>query len=242
MSSIQVFKYGNSQIRTVLIDGEVWLVAKDVCDVLGLSNPTEALRALDDDEKMTVANSDGHSGMTLRDSEGHSGKRGGAQFFTVINEAGLYKLTFKSRKPEAKKFTRWVTHEVLPSIRSTGSYSVNQEAETHPAVRQEADNTPRLPAHSGVIKAAERITRKAFKCKDVEDFQELLALDAVFIKTFGVSALELAGLRVVKHDERADVDRWLTRFPEMEKTYGWMRRLAKVSFTLEHDYLNLNDE
>ena len=227
MSNIQVFIYNNNQIRTVLIDGEAWLVAKDVCEALGIQNHKDAISGLDEDEKCGVAITD---------------PIGREQVTSVINEPGLYKLTFKSRKPEAKKFTRWVTHEVLPSIRRTGSYSVNQEAVTRPVVRQEDHDTPRLPAHSGVIKAAERIMHKAFKCKDVEDFQELLALDAVFIKTFGVSALELAGLRVVKHDGTAELDRWLTRFPEMEKTYGWTRRLAKVYFTLEHDYLNLSDE
>ena len=225
--SLQFFVYREHQLRTVELNGEVWLVAKGVCDILGIANARDAVNELDDDEKNTVVISDGNRGNPN---------------MNVINEPGLYKLTFKSRKPEAKKFTRWVTHEVLPSIRRTGSYSVNQEAVTRPVVRQEDHDTPRLPAHSGVIKAAERIMHKAFKCKDVEDFQELLALDAVFIKTFGVSALELAGLRVVKHDGTAELDRWLTRFPEMEKTYGWTRRLAKVYFTLEHDYLNLSDE
>ena len=125
-SALQVFNYEDSQIRTYTDNnGEVWLVAKDVCDVLGLSNPTEALRSLDDDEK-----------MTLRDSEGHSGQRGGAQFLNVINEPGLYKLTFRSKKPNAKEFTRKVTHEILPQIRKTGYYVApeieNAEEELEP--------------------------------------------------------------------------------------------------------------
>ena len=78
--AIQVFEYQGARVRTVQIDGEPWLVVKDVCDVLELGNPTEAIRALDDDEK-----------NTLRISEGNRGNPN----VNVINEPGLYKLTFK---------------------------------------------------------------------------------------------------------------------------------------------------
>ena len=106
-SALQVFSYEDSQIRTYTDEnGEVWLVAKDVCDFLEIANARDAVSSLDDDEKADVAISDGSQ----------------RRHYNVINEAGLYKLTFRSRKPEAKKFTRWVTHEVLPQIRKTGSY------------------------------------------------------------------------------------------------------------------------
>lgn len=111
-SALQIFSYQDSQIRTYMDEsGEVWLVAKDVCDFLDLADVTSALRTLDDDEK-----------MTLQNTRTHSGQRGGAQFLNVINEPGLYKLTFRSKKPNAKEFTRKVTHEILPQIRKTGSY------------------------------------------------------------------------------------------------------------------------
>jgi prophage antirepressor-like protein len=116
--ALQVFSYENREIRTVLIDGEPWLVAKDVCEVLGIQNHKDAIVSLDDDEKSGVAITDPH---------------GREQVTNVINEAGLYKLTFKSRKPAAKKFTRWVTHEVLPTLRKTGSYSVNGQQYSAPA-------------------------------------------------------------------------------------------------------------
>ena len=90
-SALQLFDYEGATVRTTVIDGEVWFITTDVCDILGLSNPTMALQELDDDEKMTLSN-----------SEGHSGQRGGAQFLNVISEPGLYALVFKSRKPEAK--------------------------------------------------------------------------------------------------------------------------------------------
>ena len=181
-NSIQVFNYEDFTVRTYTDDnGEPWLVAKDVCDVLGLSNPTEALRSLDDDEK-----------MTLRDSEGHSGQRGGAQFLNVINEAGLYKLTFRSKKPSAKEFTRKVTHEILPSIHKYGYYSI--AGEIKPVVKSR--DKKQLPQTSAPIKAADKIYTKAFKAKSEKDFQAVLALDQAFIDTFGKSALEIAGLRI----------------------------------------------
>ena len=182
-NSIQVFDYEDFTIRTYTDEnGEVWLVAKDLCDVLGLSNPTEALRSLDDDEK-----------NTLRISEGIQGR--GNPNMNIINEAGLYKLTFRSNKPNAKNFTRWVTHEVLPSIRKTGSYSMQEEHK--PAVLTECKKQP-LPQHSAPVKAAERIFNKAFKAKTDKDFQAVIALDTVFIDTFGRSALDIAGLQI-KH-------------------------------------------
>lgn len=106
------FQFQSHQIRAIKDEhGEPWIVAKDVCAVLDLVNVSMALSALDDDEKMTLTNSDGHSGQ-----------RGGAQFYNVINESGLYALIFKSRKPEARAFRKWVTSEVLPAIRKTGQY------------------------------------------------------------------------------------------------------------------------
>lgn len=114
MNEVAVFE--NEQfgtVRTVFVENEPWFVATDVCRALEIRNNRDALKRLDDDEKMTVA---------LTDS--HSGQRGGAQSMTVVNEPGLYSLVLGSRKPEAKVFKRWITHEVIPSIRKTGSYSV----------------------------------------------------------------------------------------------------------------------
>ena len=87
-----------------------------MCRALGIGNSRDATNKLDADEKMTV---------DLTDS--HSGKRGGAQMITVVNEPGLYALVLSSRKPEAKAFKRWITHEVIPAIRKTGGYIAGQE-------------------------------------------------------------------------------------------------------------------
>ena len=103
------FSFENHTIRTVSKNGEAWFVAEDVCSVLGLKNPSMALKALDDDER---------SKFNLGRSDIH----GGGGEANIINESGLYALILRSRKPEAKRFRKWVTSEVLPAIRRTGAY------------------------------------------------------------------------------------------------------------------------
>ncbi|MGG4042091.1 phage antirepressor KilAC domain-containing protein [Bacillus smithii] len=111
MNQLQkVFQYQEHQVRTILKDGEPWFVAKDVCNVLEIKNSRDAISRLDDDEK-DVALTD-----TL----------GGKQEMAIVNEPGLYTLILGSRKPEAKAFKRWITHEVIPTIRKTGSYSIKK--------------------------------------------------------------------------------------------------------------------
>ena len=96
---------------SVKIDGEPWFVAADACRALELDDVSKAVSRLDDDEK----------GITTIDTPG------GEQSMLTVNEPGLYRLVFASRKPEAREFQRWVYHEVLPSIRKTGGYSVERE-------------------------------------------------------------------------------------------------------------------
>ncbi|MBR0044022.1 MAG: Bro-N domain-containing protein [Synergistaceae bacterium] len=109
-ANLQVFDFNEHAVRIIMQDGEPWWVAKDVCNVLELADVTSALRGLDDDEKV------------LRKISGELSSSGTPNIMT-INESGLYTLIMRSNKPEAKKFRRWVTHEVLPSIRKTGSYN-----------------------------------------------------------------------------------------------------------------------
>lgn len=110
MANIQVFEYQNSKVRTVDMDGEAWFVLKDVCAVLGISNNRMAADRLDDDEK----------GVSLIDT------LGGKQEMVIVNESGLYHVILRSDKPEAAPFRRWVTNDVLPAIRKTGSYNAPQ--------------------------------------------------------------------------------------------------------------------
>jgi len=102
------FTFEGQPVRAVLIEGEPWFVAADVCVVLGLGNVSQALTGLDDDERNSITIADGTPGNPTR---------------AIINEPGLYSLVVRSRMPQARAFRRWVTHEVLPSIRRTGSYA-----------------------------------------------------------------------------------------------------------------------
>lgn len=111
-NQIQVFENTEfGKVRTVVIDNEPWFVAVDVCKALEIKNNRDALGRLDDDEKGVVSTD------TL----------GGEQEVGVVNESGLYTLVLGSRKPEAKAFKRWITHDVIPTIRKTGGYVANDD-------------------------------------------------------------------------------------------------------------------
>lgn len=109
------FEFEGRGVRTVVIEDEPWFVAKDVCEILGIVDPSSALRNLDEDEARQLP-------RTI--SGGDKQLRG----MIAVSESGLYALIFKSRKENAKRFRKWVTAEVLPQIRKTGSYSVTQKA------------------------------------------------------------------------------------------------------------------
>lgn len=109
MNELQIFNNSEfGEIRTIEINGEPWFVASDICNALELSNTTSAVGRLDDDEK----------------SKFNLGLSGGET--NCVNEYGLYNLVLASRKENAKRFKRWITHEVIPTIRRTGGYRVPQ--------------------------------------------------------------------------------------------------------------------
>lgn len=113
MNELQVFNYNGNEVRTIQKDGEPWWVLKDVCEVLGLSSPHKVFDRLDEDEK-------GRNQIPTP---------GGEQEMTVVNESGLYNVILRSDKPEAKPFRKWVTSEVLPSIRKHGAYMTPETLE-----------------------------------------------------------------------------------------------------------------
>lgn len=113
MDNVTIFRKDEfGAVRAVTLEGEPWFVAADVCRALGLGNSSQAIAKLDDDEKSGVIISDPH---------------GREQVTRFISESGLYALVLSSRKPEAKAFKRWITHEVIPAIRKTGGYIAGQE-------------------------------------------------------------------------------------------------------------------
>jgi prophage antirepressor-like protein len=135
--ALRSFYFGQSHVRiSIGNDGEPWWLAADVCDVLDLGNPTQALTRLDEDEK-----------STLISNEGGPGRR-------IINESGLYSLVLSSRKPEAKPFKKWITSEVLPAIRKTGRYgiqTVEAPKSFAAALRLAADQQDQIEAQQATI-------------------------------------------------------------------------------------------
>ena len=121
----QIFTYESNEIRTLTgPDDELWFLAQDVCRVIGIVNHRDALSRVDDEDK---------DGVGITDAMGRK------QISTVVNESGLYALLFSSRRPEARTFKKWVTSEILPTIRKTGHYS-------HPVV---VKPSPAGPATTG---------------------------------------------------------------------------------------------
>src|SRR5690606_12353794 len=109
MNQLSKFFDGH-ELRIIEKDNEIWFVAKDVCEILEISNPSMAIQRLDDDERAKF--NLGRQGLT-----------------NVVNEYGLYNLVLGSRKQEAKEFKRWITHEVIPSIRKHGAYMTPETIE-----------------------------------------------------------------------------------------------------------------
>jgi prophage antirepressor-like protein len=107
-NSLLPFVYEGMQVRVFTIDGDPWFNARDICEVLDLGNPSQAVARLEEDER----------GIISTDTPS------GPQDMLYVNEAGLYALILGSRKPQAREFKRWVTHEVIPSIRRSGMYLV----------------------------------------------------------------------------------------------------------------------
>lgn len=133
------YQFETETVRVVMIAGEPWFVANDLANALGYRDAHNMARNLDDDEKGT------HNVSTL----------GGEQDFTIVSESGMYAAILKSRKQQARRFRRWVTGEVLPSLRRTGSYTMHTH-EPPPAVAGDYD-PPRLMASVAVVREARRL-------------------------------------------------------------------------------------
>jgi len=138
MSDLELFTYQGRQLRTLLIDGEPWFVAADACKALTLRDTSSAMRLVDEDDRRTLHRSD-----TPQIWEGIAPQ---VQMLVVVNESGLYSLIFQSEKDAAKEFRRWLTHDVLPSIRRTGAYSTAIPKTYAEALRAAADEYDRAEA------------------------------------------------------------------------------------------------
>lgn len=145
------------KIRTIVKGNEPWFVAADVCKALEISNPRMATDRLDTDEKNTVSLTDGNRGNPN---------------MTIVNEPGLYTLVLGSRKPEAKLFKRWITHEVIPAIRKTGGYILGEESMSDEELLSRA-----------IIVAQKKIEEKDKRIIELEsENKNLLAENEAFVK------------------------------------------------------------
>ena len=159
MSNLIPHVFNTITVRSLERDGQIWFVAADVCKALEINNPSQALTRLDSDEKTTLTNNEGRAGQ-------------GAQNYNIINESGLYSLILRSRKTEAKQFKKWVTSEVLPSIRKTGGYSLTLNKQQQYLIKEAVLNTA---AKTG--KTYQSVYRKLYTKFKVPRYQDILAKD-----------------------------------------------------------------
>ena len=136
--SLAEYFFSKRKVRVVEIDGEPWFAARDVCVILEHTNSRRAIIPLDDEDKKTLPKSV-YSSFTVTNGYSETEKRG-AQMLTFVSEIGLFELIFRSTSPVAKLFKKWVTTEVLPSIRKKGYYVLEQKiAEMKKEIRQGED-------------------------------------------------------------------------------------------------------
>ena len=178
-TALTPFTYHNQPVRTMQhADGTTWWVAADVCAVLEIRNVSQVCKRLDDDEKDAIC---------FADSVGRQ------QDILIVNEPGLYKILLRSNKPEAKAFQRWVTHEILPQIRQTGSYG-------HPA----------LPAVQN--QALQAIIDMAVQLDRTE--QRAILAEATAIRAEGKADMALAEIRVMTLEEFVMANGLLRQLPQ----------------------------
>lgn len=166
MNQLQMFDFEKHSVRVIEKNGVPWFIAIDVCDVLGLTNPTMALSRLDNDERTKF----------------NLGRQGDTN---IINESGLYTLVLASRKPEAKQFKRWITHEVIPSIRKYGVYMT-------PDTLEQAIANPDFAIGLLTNLKEEREKRQAAELRLEEQRPKVLFADSVEASQSSILIRELA--------------------------------------------------
>ena len=207
---MQIFTHPDfGQVRTVTIDGEPWLVGKDVAVTLGYANPSEAiLEHVDEEDKL--------NSKTLSSFELNLGQRGG----WLINESGLYSLVLSSKLPTAKKFKHWVTSEVLPSIRKHGAYMT---PETLEAVLLNPDTIIRLATEL----KAEQEQRKALETQVALDKPKVVFADAVSAAETSILIGDLAKLL-----RQNGIEMGQNRLFEWLRSHGYLIRQKGTSYNM----------
>ena len=152
MNELQIFNYSGYEVRTVQVDEETWWVLKDVCDILSIVSPHKVFERLDEDEK-------GWNQIPTL---------GGKQNMQIVNESGLYNVILRSDKPQAKPFRKWVTNEVLPSIRKTGGYQLPQMSKELRAI---------IMQDQKIQEVEKRVDKVQWDLAEFKEEMPLLALD-----------------------------------------------------------------
>ncbi len=202
-NDLQVWNYENSEIRTVTIDNEPWFVAKDVTNILGYTNASKAISDhVDTEDKLN-----NESLLSL-------GQRGG----WIVNESGLYSLVLSSKLPTAKKFKRWVTNEVLPSIRKHGAYMTDQTLE-------QALTSPDFLIQLATQLKQEKEKREQLEAQAEQDKPKVLFAESVSASKTSILVGELA--KILKQN---GVDTGQTRL------FAWMRENGYLIKRRGNDY------
>ena len=204
MNDLQIFKNDTfGQVRILEKDNELWFVAKDVCDCLEIKNTTDALKRLDNDER----------------SRFNLGRQGETN---IVNEYGLYNLVLSSRKPEAKEFKRWITHDVIPQIRKTGTYSMNIPKSLPEALRAYADEVESHNATKAIVAQQEQQIAEFKPVKDYVDkilsSKSCLAITQI-AADYGLSAQELNKILHEAGLQRKVGDQWILYKQHMAKGF-----------------------
>lgn len=204
MTDLQIFKNDTfGQVRILEKDNELWFVAKDVCDCLEIKNTTDALKRLDNDER----------------SRFNLGRQGETN---IVNEYGLYNLVLSSRKPEAKEFKRWITHDVIPQIRKTGTYSMNIPKSLPEALRAYANEVESHNATKAIVAQQEQQIAEFKPVKDYVD--KILSSKSCLTITqiaadYGMSAQELNKILHEAGLQRKVGDQWILYKQHMAKGF-----------------------
>lgn len=196
MNDVTIFRKDEfGAVRAVTLEGEPWFVAADVCRALGLGNSSDVIKRLDKDERTLVSIEGASNGLPVN----------------AVNEPGLYALILGSRKPEAKAFKRWITHEVIPEIRKTGGYIAGQETMDDDqllanalmvAQRKIAERNRQLEAANEKIKAD---APKVLFAETVEKAETCISIGTL-AKILNQAGLDIGERRLF---ERLRNDKWL---------------------------------
>lgn len=196
MNDVTIFRKDEfGAVRAVTLEGEPWFVAADVCRALGLGNSSDVIKRLDEDERTLVSIEGASNGLPVN----------------AVNEPGLYALILGSRKPEAKAFKRWITHEVIPEIRKTGGYIAGQETMDDDqllanalmvAQRKIAERNKQLEAANEKIKAD---APKVLFAETVEKAETCISIGTL-AKILNQAGLDIGERRLF---ERLRNDKWL---------------------------------